>query len=89
MIASVTDSCAGRLLVASPALEDPNFVRTVVLICAHSDEGAFGLVINRELEDVRVGDVLPALTGSQTFLTEVHKLVNVVSTFFGAADAGE
>ncbi len=34
-------------------------------------------------------DVLPALTGSQQFLTEVHKLVNVVSTFFGAADAGE
>lgn len=34
-------------------------------------------------------DVLPALTGSQTFLTEVHKLVNLVSTFFGAADAGE
>jgi putative transcriptional regulator len=38
---------AGRLLVATPLLGDPNFERTVVLMLAHSDEGAFGLVINR------------------------------------------
>jgi hypothetical protein len=40
----------GRLLVASPLLEDPNFARTVVLICAHGDEGTLGLVLNRPLE---------------------------------------
>jgi putative transcriptional regulator len=37
----------GHLLVASPHMEDPNFARTVVLIVQHSDEGAFGLVLNR------------------------------------------
>jgi len=37
----------GRLLVASPALVDPNFRRTVVLMLEHSDEGALGLVLNR------------------------------------------
>ena len=38
---------AGRLLVATPLLGDPNFERTVVLMLAHSSEGTFGLVINR------------------------------------------
>jgi putative transcriptional regulator len=38
---------AGRLLVATPLLGDPNFERTVVLMLAHGPEGAFGVVINR------------------------------------------
>ncbi|MGO9490457.1 MAG: YqgE/AlgH family protein [Solirubrobacteraceae bacterium] len=42
-----SESLAGRLLVASTTLEDPNFVRTVVLIGMHSEEGALGLVLNR------------------------------------------
>lgn len=42
------ESLAGRLLVATPSLEDPNFDRTVVLILQHDDvEGAMGLVLNR------------------------------------------
>jgi putative transcriptional regulator len=40
-------SLAGRLLLASTTLEDPNFLRTVVLIGLHSEEGALGLVLNR------------------------------------------
>lgn len=39
--------CSGRLLVALPALDDPNFARSVVLILEHDDEGALGLVLNR------------------------------------------
>jgi putative transcriptional regulator len=41
------DSLRGQLLIASPTLTDPNFRRTVVLICEHGDEGALGLVLNR------------------------------------------
>src|SRR6185437_15163215 len=41
------ESLAGRLLVASATLQDPNFARTVVLIGLHSEEGALGLVLNR------------------------------------------
>ncbi|HTI32386.1 MAG TPA: YqgE/AlgH family protein, partial [Miltoncostaea sp.] len=37
----------GRLLVAAPALVDPNFRRSVVLMLEHSPEGALGLVLNR------------------------------------------
>jgi putative transcriptional regulator len=37
----------GRLIVAAPALTDPNFRRTVVLMLEHTDEGSVGLVLNR------------------------------------------
>jgi putative transcriptional regulator len=40
----------GRLLVARPTLVDPNFARTVVLVLAHGDQGALGLVLNRPTE---------------------------------------
>jgi putative transcriptional regulator len=43
------DSLQGQLLIASPGLVDPNFARTVVLIAAHGEEGALGLILNREL----------------------------------------
>ena len=48
----------GKLLVANPALRDPNFDRTVVLVLEHTEEGALGLVLNRPSETT-VDDVLP------------------------------
>jgi putative transcriptional regulator len=39
----------GMFLIAIPGLKDPNFERTVVLICDHTKDGAFGLIINRIL----------------------------------------
>lgn len=41
------DLAPGVLLVAEPAMLDPNFRRTVVLVCDHTEEGSFGLVLNR------------------------------------------
>jgi putative transcriptional regulator len=41
------DSFAPAFLLSMPQLNDPNFQRTVVLLCQHSDEGARGLVLNR------------------------------------------
>jgi len=48
----------GRLLVATPILDDPSFWRTVVLLCSHDDEGSLGLVLNRPLESA-VLDLVP------------------------------
>jgi len=42
-------SLAPALLVSMPQMADPNFARTVVLLCKHNDDGAFGLVVNRPL----------------------------------------
>jgi putative transcriptional regulator len=52
------DVLTGRLLVAAPALRDPNFDRTVVLLLDHNDEGAVGLVLNRP-SATAVDDALP------------------------------
>jgi len=51
---------APGLLVATPGLRDPNFVRSVVLLVSHSDEGALGFIVNRPT-DVRVSQVLSNL----------------------------
>jgi putative transcriptional regulator len=48
----------GKLLVAQPALRDPNFDRTVVLVLDHGEEGAVGLVLNRP-SDTELADALP------------------------------
>ncbi|MER5972710.1 YqgE/AlgH family protein [Streptomyces sp. NPDC002055] len=50
-------SLTGRLLVATPALADPNFDRAVVLLLDHDDEGSLGVVLNRPTP-VGVGDIL-------------------------------
>ena len=44
------ESTRGKLLIASPRLADPNFMRTVVLMIQHNDQGALGLVLNRPLD---------------------------------------
>jgi putative transcriptional regulator len=44
-------SLAGSFLVAQPTLTDPNFRCTVILVLAHNDEGAFGLVVNRPVAE--------------------------------------
>ncbi len=54
------DSLKGRLLLASPALFDPNFRRTVVLVTEHNEEGAAGIVLNRRSETT-VSDAVPDL----------------------------
>ena len=54
------DSLKGQLLLAAPSLRDPNFARTVVLVGAHSEEGAMGVVLNRP-SSVTVAEAVPQL----------------------------
>ncbi|GGJ87422.1 UPF0301 protein [Streptomyces camponoticapitis] len=55
-------SLTGRLLVATPALADPNFDRAVVLLLDHDEEGSLGVVLNRPTP-VDVGDILESWGG--------------------------
>jgi putative transcriptional regulator len=55
------DSVAGRLLVATPELEDPNFRHTVVYMVQHDNSGAMGLVLNRVLGKGPVAELLHGL----------------------------
>ncbi len=46
----------GSFLIANPVLPDPNFSRTVILLCNHNEEGSFGLVVNRK-SDLRAAEI--------------------------------
>ncbi|EKV32576.1 UPF0301 protein YqgE [Caenispirillum salinarum AK4] len=48
----------GKCLVAMPAMQDTNFSRTVVYVCAHTSEGAMGLVVNRTIDQLSFDDIL-------------------------------
>jgi putative transcriptional regulator len=52
---------SGQLLVAMPHMEDPRFARTVVYVCAHSNDGAMGLVVNRLIDNMQFDSLLDHL----------------------------
>ncbi|MCR4378816.1 MAG: YqgE/AlgH family protein [Rhodospirillales bacterium] len=58
---SDTPYLAGHLLVAMPGMPDPRFAKAVIYMCAHNDEGAMGLVINRAMADFTFPDLLKQL----------------------------
>jgi putative transcriptional regulator len=51
---------AGTILIAEPMLNDPNFVRSVVLLCEHGDEGSVGFVLNNPM-GLTLEDLLPEI----------------------------
>lgn len=53
-----TKPASGKLLIAEPFMDDDNFKRAVVLLCAHNEDGSFGLVLNRPSEH-RLADAVP------------------------------
>ncbi len=54
-------SLAGKLLIAMPDMGDPRFARSVVYMCAHSDEGGMGLIVNKPQHDVHFSDLMEQL----------------------------
>lgn len=55
-----TNLC-GKLLIAMPMMGDPRFARSVVYMCAHSQEGAMGLIVNKPQPNIRFGALLEQL----------------------------
>jgi len=51
----------GKLLIAMPAMGDTRFERAVIYMCAHSDDGAMGLIVNKPAPDLRFSDLLEQL----------------------------
>ena len=51
----------GQLLVAMPQMLDPRFAKTVIYMCAHTDDGAMGLVVNRVMDNINFPDLLEQL----------------------------
>lgn len=58
----MVEPAPGILLIADPFLKDPNFLRTVVFICEHKEEGSFGFVLNRPFE-TNLAELVPDAEG--------------------------
>ena len=56
-----SDTLKGKLLIAMPAMSDPRFERAVIYMCAHSSQGAMGLVVNRLVDYINFPDLLEQL----------------------------
>ncbi len=77
-MADIPEVRQGKLLVASPNLLDPNFARAVVLLLAHSEQGALGLVLNR-----------PTVTSVASPLPEWSDLASEPSVIFVGGPVSE
>lgn len=53
---------AGQLLVAMPHMLDERFAKTVIYVCAHTEDGAMGLVVNKVMENIDFPDLLDQLS---------------------------
>jgi len=51
----------GQMLIAMPAMSDERFTRSVIYVCAHSSEGAMGIVVNQPAQNIRFPDLLVQL----------------------------
>lgn len=75
MISPEAQFLDGRLLIAMPGMGDTRFERSVIFMCAHSAEGAMGLIINKPAPDLRFADLLKQLkipAGTDRIETRVH-----------------
>jgi putative transcriptional regulator len=76
-------SLAGRLLVATDALRDPRFARTVIYVVRHNEQGAFGLVVNMPVAEV------PFERALRPFGLEVPPASGNVRVYYGGPVDGQ
>lgn len=67
----------GQLLIAMPHMGDPRFARSIIYICAHTSDGAMGLVINRQIDSLTLSDLLKQLN------IETADIDNRIQVMFG------
>ena len=73
----------GQLLIAMPGMRDERFAKSVIYMCAHSEEGAMGLVLNRRLDSLTFAELI-----SQLELDEKHLSRDVPVHFGGPVESG-
>ena len=73
----------GQLLIAMPGMRDERFAKSVIYMCAHSEEGAMGLVLNQRLDSLTFAELI-----SQLELEEKHLSKDVPVHFGGPVESG-
>ena len=74
---------SGRLLIAMPGMRDERFANTVIYMCAHTEEGAMGLVLNQRLDSLSFGELMEQLEIKEEDVPE-----DVPVHFGGPVEAG-
>ena len=67
---------AGQFLIAMPGKRDPCFAKALIYICAHSADGAMGLIVNRAIDTITFSDMLQQL---EIDVLSAHHSINVLS----------
>ena len=80
----------GQLLIAMPAMSDPRFERSVIYMCAHSEQGAMGIIINKTTPMISFGDLLSQLdiTGGDEAIEPSRELADMPVLFGGPVEQG-
>ena len=82
----------GMLLISEPFLEDPNFDRTVILLCEHNEQGSFGFVINKSA-NITLKEVIEITASSDQHLylggPVEHNTLHFIHRFPGLDNAVE
>ena len=73
----------GQLLIAMPGMRDERFAKSVIYMCAHTEEGAMGLVLNQRLDSLTFAELI-----SQLELDEKHLSRDVPVHFGGPVESG-
>jgi putative transcriptional regulator len=79
-------SLTGKLLIAMPAMPDPRFAHSVILLCAQSRDGAMGVIVNRPLPDLTIAGLVAHLdvpTGQNNAGLGVHADGLDMPVYFG------
>ena len=91
-----TELAPGVVLAAAPMLWDPNFRRSVILLCEHSEEGSFGLILNRplpfqsqELDEMLHGQSPELMFGGPVQPTSLHFLHDEADRILGSDQINE
>ncbi len=71
-------SLQNHFLIAMPLLNDFNFTRAVVYVCAHTENGAMGVIVNRPILEINLGEVM-----AQMDIKVTHEEVNEEPVFLG------
>ena len=85
----------GQILVAMPTIQDDRFARTVIYMCAHSSEGAMGIVINKPASNVRFRDlmeqldVIPKSAGTEQIRVEHSSALICAGVLLATGDRAE
>ena len=61
---------SGKLLIAMPGMGDPRFHHSVIFLCAHSEEGAMGLIVNKPTDDLKFDQLLDQLNINRSDRTQ-------------------